>query len=532
MHSALSFLTGGRQLKGRLFPWSKPAPKTDGFVPKKSPSVHLSRLSKHGREKWAYPAKPTEDVAGRDPGGLSSNSKASSDDVKEQRQEQEATGDGNGQQETALGDPRVIDCIATLQRQQDINAQVLAQVFELNAIRAPMFQQTEDVVDSLKELLHQVTDLTKSADLPDHLTAQLGDIQRKFDLFCKGPFASFRADEAKCAHLENDIIQSLFHSGRRLDRVLDTNADKPAVFPESETIMSLADEQEDLGDGPAERSPEDIQYLSTIGDRDMILELLSDLRGEQRQLLEEQKSRAHFGLSLDEDSLRFLDTFDHQEQVLLDELEYAELGLEALKQLMADDEALAISNEALEREPDEDQGAMRYLEREMLLSHPISLPSRRAMQSPLYQGILHRKIRLVDHLRGPDMIPVDPGDFVNVWLLQRLQSLPRLLGEYASLTETQYAEIEDDDLEDLFLEKWFNDSTAADFAKHRTFADQQSMQANLAESGNLEQRSLSAVPVRPTSIPLLRLGDSTTAKDIITQAMQAQGILSPPLSDT
>ncbi|KIW21988.1 uncharacterized protein PV07_12613, partial [Cladophialophora immunda] len=284
-----------------------------------------------------------------------------------------------------------------------------------------------------------------------------------------------------------------------------------AALADYDTIASLVSEPDDLGEAPAEQSQEHIQYLTMVGDRDMILEQLLDLRNEHTQLVEEQNWRAHFGLSLDEDSLHFLKSFGGQEQALLDELEYAELGLEALKQLQADGEALAVSKEASEREPDEDEAAMRDFERTRPSSQAISPPARRLVQSPLYQGILHRKIRLVDHLRGPDIIPVDHGDFINAWLLHRLQSLPRLLGEYISLIETQYGDdVEADDLEHLFLEKWFNDSSAADFAKH--------LKANLAESADLVQRSLLATAIRPTSARLLRMGPSTTVQDIIDQA--------------
>ncbi|KIW88296.1 uncharacterized protein Z519_10863 [Cladophialophora bantiana CBS 173.52] len=418
------------------------------------------------------------------------------------------------------------DCIATLRRYRDSHAHVLKQIFELNEARAPMFQQTEDVVDALQDLMHLLTDFTKSVDLPDSFAAQFDEVQRKFDLFRKGRFARFRADEARRAHLEDDVVQSLFHSGRYLDGFLETNATGLAPFSESDIGPVFATKEDDLEQEPPERSPGDVQYLTKIGDRDIILEQLLDLRGEQAQLLEEQNSRAHFGLSLDEDSLHFLESFEDQEQALLDELEYANLGLDALKRLMMDDEALAISNEASAREPDEDEGALRYLEKEMPLSQPTNHPTRREIKTLLYQEILRRKIRWVDHLRGPDRTPVDHGDLVNVWLLHRLQFLPRLLDEYTSLTESQFEEIEEDDLEHLFLERWFNDTSATDFAKHRIFADQQSMQANLTESGDLEQRSLSAVPIRPTSIPLMRMGPSTTTQDIIAQAMQAQGI--PP----
>ncbi|OAP64082.1 hypothetical protein AYL99_00054 [Fonsecaea erecta] len=528
MHSTLSLLIGAR-LKNRLFPRSKSTHETDGADPKEPSSGPRARSWRRRVEKWSYLSKLPENQASGEAGGLPSSSKATSHGVTEQEQELEAMRDGNVQEEAVAGSPRVVDCIAILRKYRDVNAQVLNQIFELNTMRAPMFTQTEDVVNSLQGLLRQVTDHIKSVDLPEQFTVQLGDIHRTFDLFRKGPFASFRAEEARCAYLENTIIQSLFHSGRRLDGFLQTNADDSA-FPESNTIVSLADEQEDLEEEHDEHSPEDIRYLSMIGDREMILEQLCDLRGEQRELLEEQKSRAHFGLSLDEDSLRFLSSFEPHEEALLDELEYADLGVEALKQLMSDDEALAVSNETSGREPDEDEGAIKYLEREILLRQPISPSPRKEMQSRFYKEMLHRKIRLIDHLRGPDMTPADPSDFINAWLLHRLRFLPRLLGEYTSLTETHYEEVDDEDLEHVFLEKWFNDSSAADFAKHRTFADEQSMQASLAESRDLTQRSLSAIPIPAPSLPLLSLGPSTTTEDIIAHAMQARGISPSPLS--
>ncbi|OAL35347.1 hypothetical protein AYO20_05398 [Fonsecaea nubica] len=538
MHSALNFLTGGRQFKGRLFQWSKPAPKIDGFAPKEPSSNHLSRLWKHSREtgrgKWAYLPKPTEDLPGTTQDPPSSSSNSSSHGIIEQRQEQEVTGNGSGHQGAVLPNPQVADCIAKLQRHRKITTKVLAQVFELNALRAPMFQQTEDVVAALQEFILEVADLTKSVELSEPLAAQLGNLQRKFDLFRKGTVASFRADQAQCARLEDEIIQSLFHSGRRLDGFLETNAIDPAALGDvaSDTNASLAGEYSNLARESAEYAPEDIQYLAMIGDRDMIVEQLLDLREEQAQLLQEQDSRAQFGISMDDDSLHFLESFECEERTLLDELELADLRLEAMKQLITDDEALAISNEASEREPDEDEGATRHLQVVRPLTQPSPSPTQPAMQTRLSQTMLHRKIKYVDHLRGLDMLPVDHGDLINVWLLHRVQFLPRLLHEYTALIERQYEEVDEDDLEHLFLEKWFNDSSAADFTRHRIFADQQSMQANLAESGDLAQKSLSALPIRPTSSSLLRIGPSTTAQDIIAQAMHARGMSPSQLSTT
>jgi NAD-specific glutamate dehydrogenase len=86
--------------------------------------------------------------------------------------------------------------------------------------------------------------------------------------------------------------------------------------------------------GSAIQRPEVVEYLSRLGDRDIVLERLSELRHERATLVEEEKSRARFGMALHEEAQTFLDTFDVRHDSLKKELAAVDADLARLSQTL------------------------------------------------------------------------------------------------------------------------------------------------------------------------------------------------------
>lgn len=414
---------------------------------------------------------------------------------------------------------------APLHMLQNTNRHVLSRVFDLNLARAPFFREMEDLILFLQDTVRLLAGFSNSVSLPEGIQSKLDELRRNVENVSKVQFESLREQEHNRINLEDDIIQSLYRSNRYLDRLLGPDVRDWPTSQSYSPILSSDDLETRPGEYTTSSAAND-RYLSQVGDVDMIKERLRDLRSRRAGLLEEQDSRAHFGLSLDEESLHFLQTFEQQEQILLGELEYAEMGLHALQELVRDEEA----NRAIDATPtdvsDEDEATVAQLKGLMPPDVLADLPTVVIRQSTLHKQMQSVELRFGEYVHGQSAMPVDPVNFINAWLLHRLQHLPHLLSMHTTLVEEQYPEISHDDLLNVFMEKWFGDSTPVDFAYHRAFADQQSMQANLADSQQYEQRSLSALTPRPMTIPLLRMGPTTTAQDIIAQALQSQGIVS------
>ncbi|EXJ76851.1 hypothetical protein A1O3_10496 [Capronia epimyces CBS 606.96] len=365
-----------------------------------------------------------------------------------------------------------------------------------------------------------MTSFADTAGLPENLSSRLGELRRDLEVLRSEHLAPFQANQFQYTATENDIIQTLYRSGRTIDRLLDADASVTSVGELPDPLLGF--DVAEIGDNARKRTPEFQRYLSQLEDVDNIRERLTDVHSERSQLLEEQESRAKFGLSLDDESLQFLDASQEQERLLFEELDYAVLVLNALERLVDDEEALHIPDDHPYDEEDEKAGLAEAVG-PMTLSDS-SVARSIGQQDPLsFQPVLQtRNLKFAEHLAGPSTAPIPPANFINVWLLHRVYSLPGLLRQFTALLDTHGVAGDALSMESIFVTTWFNDSSAADFARHRTFADQQSKLVYMDDTQFLHQRSDAVYARQPASIPLLKMGPSTTAQDIITQAIRAR----------
>ncbi|KIW69846.1 hypothetical protein PV04_02169 [Phialophora macrospora] len=415
------------------------------------------------------------------------------------------------------------------------NQRVLDQVFELNSMRGPLLKQIESLLRTLDGFVHHITDNTIPPDGSNGLAVRVRDLQQQLDTLNNGQFASLQADEARYKKIEDDIIQSLHRSGAYLDHLLQPTSTSPNLNHASFSDSDLSHGQVPVGNGLNEESTDVIRYLTQLGDVDALQESLSELYTERAQLLEEQKSKAKLGVRLDDDSLAFLQSSEREAEVLLEQLEYARLVLEALRQLIDDPDATASSNDDFPvSEVDEDSAELK------LLTDSFAAQSLQTTATENGKPALVRR-RLQTHDNTFEVVLDSPDDnddgtaletarFINAWMLKRLLYLPRTLDRLISIVEQLHPGAEPEQLERAFLTHWLEDGSAADFATHRSLADQQTMRANTL-SGYLEPKSMPSDTAVPGSSPLLRLGPSVRTAEIIEQAIRFQGLRSSRMSD-
>jgi hypothetical protein len=407
------------------------------------------------------------------------------------------------------------------------NQRVLDQVFELNSMRGPLLKQIESLLRALDGFVHHITDHTTPPDGTNGLAAKVQELQQQLDTLSNGQFASLQADEARYKKIEDDIIQSLHRSGTYLDNFLRPTSTSPNL--NHETSLDPLHDQATAENGFNEQSADIIRYLTQLGDVDALQESLSELYTERAQLLEEQKSKAKLGVRLDDDSLAFLESSEREAGVLLEQLEYARLVLEALQQLVDDPDVPAPSNDDLPVSVvDPDSAELE------LLTATFTAKSLRATATESDKQISVRH-RLQTHDNNSEAIPEstdydnETARFINDWMLQRLLYLPRTLDRLISIAEQLYPGEEAVQLERAFLTHWFEDGSAADFAKHRSLADQQTMRANTL-SRYFDPKSVANDTALLGSSSLLRLGPSVRTGEIIEQAIRFQGLRSSRMS--
>ncbi|OCT49536.1 hypothetical protein CLCR_06980 [Cladophialophora carrionii] len=409
------------------------------------------------------------------------------------------------------------------------NQRVLDQVFELNSTRGPLLKQIESLLRALDEFVRHITDHTGPPDVSGDLATKVQVLQQQLDTLRNGQFASLQADEARHQATEDDIIQSLHRSGTYLDNLLRSTPASPNL--NHETSPDLPQDPAMVGNGLQEQSADVLRYLTQLGDVDALQEKLSDLYTERAQLLEEQKSKAKLGVRLDDDSLAFLQSSEREAGELVEQLEYARLVLEALKQLIDDPDAQSLSNDdSPVAEVDEDSAGLRLLE-ERFAAESLPAPPTESDR----QLVVRQRLEAHDNdfkliLESADDAALETALFINAWMLKRLLYLPRTLDRLVSIVEQQHPDADLDRLERTFLAYWFNDGSATDFASKRSLADQQTMRAN-SLSRYFEPKSIASDTAVPGSSPLLQLGPSVRTSEIIEQAIRFQGLRSSQVSE-
>lgn len=416
------------------------------------------------------------------------------------------------------GNQNIAPVLHLLQR---THQDVMQQTLQMNDVRAPLSTGLTNFMQSLDKFMLGLTAFVESAGLSNDLSTQFNQLRNQdFRYLRDDQFTAFQTLDNQYGEHENALVQVLWRSSRYLDKLLDAHKNGPTDEALLRTLSS-SQGQNDLTLEDTQYSPELLRFLSQTGDVEAIREKLVDLNFEREQILSDKEAREQFGLSLDEDSLTFLESFDLQNQTLLDELHAAEAILTSLRQYLTDEDIYKVSAEDTLQPHNQEEATLE--EDNTPLDSTLHQVPRANDPNPTYPQLQQEPIQVWGYLDPSRPTPIDPTDFINAWQLHELQSSPHRWRVFSSVLETwPIPEVDAQELDHLIRITWFNDIPTAELAQRRRFADQQSMEQNEAESQHPLRRSATVVAHLPISLPLLKLNSMVTANDIMERARQAK----------
>lgn len=392
---------------------------------------------------------------------------------------------------------------------QCAHQRVMEQTLELDHVRAHLATEMTTFVQSLDQFMSGLTSFIDKTPLSDDLFKQFVQLSNdEFKTVRNDQFAVFQTANHEYEQSQNALVQALWRPGRYLDKLLEGHKNEPTGQDLPLTLSSSSSQDRDgVVPEDTQYSPELLQYLSQTGDVDTIHEKLVDLNFEHSQILSDKETREQYGLSLDEDSLAFLESFDMHNQALLAEFDAAKATLDSLRQYLTDEETYMLSA----KEPSllDDDG-------ELTADHGTN-------PGPVYPQLQQDFIKAWASLDQTRPTPIDPTDFINTWLLNELQSSSSRWRTFSSyLEEIAVPQMDAQQLDQFIRTTWFNDISLTERAQRRRFADQQSMEQNQADSQHPLGRSATVAVNQPISAPLLKLDSTITANDIIERVRQTR----------
>jgi hypothetical protein len=242
--------------------------------------------------------------------------------------------------------------------------------------------------------------------------------------------------------------------------------------------------------------PEVREYLSRLGDRDIVQERLMELRHERAMLVEEEKSRVHVGMVLSEEAQKFLELFDVRHAELQHELADVEDDLERLRKTLdqtdkvlfattrfddVENASVSALDEVRHSELDTLPNATCHSDFALLSEVPYS-PTPEAktpngcQRDPLlladdateptfnrFVGAERKSLGSIHYINAwllNQQGTMSADKFINDWLLNVLRTSLSEINQFKSAPALQRLKVTQEELRDLVLEWWFNDEAA------------------------------------------------------------------------
>lgn len=408
-----------------------------------------------------------------------------------------------------------------LQSLQRTHENVMQHTLKMYDVREPLATSLATLMPSLGKVIIDLTSLLNSTGISNDLSQEVSQLEDNFSHVKDVQYEAFVVANEQYERQENDLVPVLWRTSRYLEKLLGAHENEPmthGLLP----VLSSTQGPDDVPLEDTHYSPALLQFLSKTGDVEALREKLADLRFEHEQILSDKEAREQLGVSLDEDSLAFLDSFDKLYQTLLDEWHSAEATLDSLRRYLTDEEIYTLSAPDPSHSPINEDAIMEdYPD---LLDLASQQDSRVDEPNPVLPQLQREPAPIRSYLDPSKPTPIDPTDFINAWMLNELQSSPlrwrtfsSSLGQVADGVEAQHLDL-------LIRDTWFNDISPSELAQRRRFADQQSMEQNEADSQHHVPRSAIMVANASNSLPLLKLSSTVAANDIMARARQARSL--------
>jgi hypothetical protein len=305
--------------------------------------------------------------------------------------------------------------------------------------RAALTKRLNSLLAQLNSLLaqdHQLTDLVEEL---QSATESYLDLEQ-----------TYHRVEDELDQDEYVLIQSM----QRFAKSLGESAPGPSkVSPQAESSASDLDARSCRGE-PLAYPPVVVDYLSRVGDARILQERLADLDSQWYNIVDKQKVRSSLNISLDEESLQFLRSYDASRTQIRKELNETMLDVVRLRTICDERGVL----------PEEYSGDLDFLYG-MGLEDVAS-----QIEDPLKTSALDDSSPFYE----PGSAKVSSAMFINKWLLHQLRHSSVEISRLKAAPELQQLSDEgwdDANISRLALTVWFSDDTVRNSPQPLSQAD-------------------------------------------------------------
>lgn len=321
----------------------------------------------------------------------------------------------------------------------------------------------EDLVDldaRFSQDLRSLLARTTSAELKD-LLIRHEDVQK------------FRQDvqlqEYEYNSLEDDLNHVEWEMREQESKFYEHQRDMPDRFflkdgEHSSGVSVYAKSTSNAPSTSSSLSPLKQQWLSRIGDRNLLIEHLEELRDERALLVEKQKVRGQVALLLDEEAQDFLDNFDSRQAALQYDLKYVEADMARLQEALSEQADMRYTADQFEGESESSEHS--------LMDTKLCVASADGGTGPSRDPLL-----LLEEPADPVFSNVDIDSkqetinrvsYINHWLLHILRRSAMEVRRFKMTEKLESLQLDPEQLKGLVLEYWSKDGTATQAWSHLT----------------------------------------------------------------
>ena len=197
--------------------------------------------------------------------------------------------------------------------------------------------------------------------------------------------------------------------------------------------------------------PSMVEYLTCMGDLEILHERVHELDTEWMELSEKQKSRTQFDLLMDDDSLGFLDSYEEHRKQTVADIEKTMLEANRLRAICQSQGLIPADQPQpsnLADDDDEDELALDGTDQEQL-EEPLKTSAMQESPHPFFEP------------SSMSTTKFDRSQFINKWILHQLRHSTLQIAKLKSLPELrELAEVEGFDgvsISRLAMDLWFMD---------------------------------------------------------------------------
>jgi hypothetical protein len=208
------------------------------------------------------------------------------------------------------------------------------------------------------------------------------------------------------------------------------------------------------------------QWLSRMGDRDLLIEQLQELRAERAYFVEDERFRQKVGQGLSEEARSFLATFDSRHKSLQEDLTQVEADVSRLQEYLSHQADVLYSSSQFDGET-EDMTELRLDSRPETVGSEYVEP---ATKDPLFLPNDEAYPVFSDVAIDPKEESMSAVSYINQWLLHRLRRSAIEVRRYKSSEKLRMLQLDRERLAQLVVEWWSKDETVSLFPRARDHA--------------------------------------------------------------